>query len=131
MGAQIFGNAPAPVPQPEQEPEDASDTESDSGASSEESLLTAMASTTLEESPWLSAPSYPPLYLSTSSEYVPPPPKSKLPAGTHVEDPNEGDRKGSKDFSWAFEGYENSMNVDEVFERFTQRVGYEGEQCVR
>ena len=31
----------------------------------------------------------------------------------------------------AMEGYENSLDVDQVFERFVRRVSYEGEQCIR
>ena len=89
-----------------------------------------MASTTLNESPWPSAPSYPPFYLSTVSEYLPPPPKPRLPQGVKVEDLGDEDKK-DKDISWAKETYEDSLEVDHVFERFTKRVGYEGEQCVR
>jgi pre-rRNA-processing protein TSR4 len=110
--------------------DDPSDTESDS-ISSEKSLLTAMASATLGDSEWKSAPSYPPLYLSTASEYLPPQPKPKLPQGAHVTDPAEDDGKGNKDMSWVSEAYEDSLEMDHVFERFMKRVGYEGEQCVR
>ncbi|KAF8885017.1 programmed cell death protein 2 [Infundibulicybe gibba] len=140
LGAQIFGGSnPAPAPEPESrveedeeeegEEEDVSDTES------EKSLLTAMASTTLSESAWKAAPLYPPLYLSTSSEYLPPQPKLKLPPGAQISDPLEDDNGGKKgkdkDISWASEAYENSLELDHVFERFMKRVDYEGEQCVR
>ncbi|EDR05642.1 uncharacterized protein LACBIDRAFT_302768 [Laccaria bicolor S238N-H82] len=138
FGAQVFGNVDVPTPEselkstkadvPPDEDEGTSDTESDSG--SEKSLLTAMASTSMDESPWKSAPSYRPLYLSTASEYLPPLPKPKIPAGAQIVDPDE-EGKGGKDTSWTSEAYENSLNVDNVFERFTERVGYEGEQCVR
>ncbi|KIK65701.1 hypothetical protein GYMLUDRAFT_39202 [Collybiopsis luxurians FD-317 M1] len=91
-----------------------------------------MTNTTLEESPWKAAPSYiPPLYLSTASEYLPPQPKPKIPPGTQISDPAADEGGGGKDISWAFEPYENSLEVDQVFERFTKRVGYEGEQCIR
>ncbi len=86
-----------------------------------------MTSATLEESPWKAAPAYSPLYLSTASEYLPPQPKLKVSA--QVSEP--GSEDGGKDISWAFEPYENSLEVDQVFERFTKRVGYEGEQCIR
>jgi pre-rRNA-processing protein TSR4 len=89
-----------------------------------------MTKTTLEESPWKTAPAYSPLYLSTASEYLPPQPKSKIPPGAQVVS-EPGADEGGKDISWAFEPFENSLEVDQVFERFTKRVGYEGEQCIR
>lgn len=135
LGVQIFGDTPSPKPLSTQQPgedaaadEDFSDADSDS---SENSLLTALATTTLTESPWKSAPSYPPIYLSTTSEYLPPQTKSKLPLGTKIEDPSEEDGKGGQNISWASEAYENSMETDYVFDRFTKRVGVSGEQCIR
>ncbi|KAF8159766.1 programmed cell death protein 2 [Crassisporium funariophilum] len=148
MGAQIFGGASVPEiaapvsetettttitkadePSNDEDDDDVDDASSDSG-SSETSLLTAMASTTITESPWRSAPTYPPLYLSTVGEYLPPQPKAKLPKGVQVTELGDEDKK-DKDMSWAPETYENSLDLDQVFERFTKRVGYEGEQCVR
>ncbi|KAK7445469.1 hypothetical protein VKT23_014887 [Stygiomarasmius scandens] len=123
LGAQIFGGAPQ---EDQDQGDDVSDTES---TSSEESLLTAMASATLEESPWRHGPSYPALYLSTSSEYIPPPPKSKAPTKDQLMDSFSGG--DNKELSWISEAYENSLDVDSVFERFSKRVGHEGEQCVR
>ncbi|KAF8998586.1 programmed cell death protein 2 [Cyathus striatus] len=142
LGAQIFGGPLSPVNDSEksdkkeknetQEVDHESDAESESEESeSENSLLTAMASTTLTESPWTDAPTYPALYLSTVSEYLPAQQKQKLPPGAQVIDPSEGDGKGGKELSWMSEAYENSLDVDHVFERFTKRVEYEGEQCVR
>ncbi|KAJ7090578.1 programmed cell death protein 2 [Mycena crocata] len=129
LGAQIFGDsAPSATAPVEAEGEDqTSDAESDS----DEELLTALAATTLEESPWRSAPSYPPFYLSTCSEYLPAQPKLKLPQNVQVVDPPDDSGKGGKDVSWISEAYENSLDVDQVFERFTKRVGFEGDQCVR
>ena len=101
-----------------------SDTESDT------SLLTALASTTISDSTWKSAPSYPPLYLSTIAEYLPPDSKPKLPKGLEVEEFGEGDKK-EKDVSWIKETYEDSLEVDQVFEKFTKRVAVESRQCVR
>ncbi|KAJ6624986.1 programmed cell death protein 2 [Mycena sp. CBHHK59/15] len=131
LGTQIFGDAASPASSsPGRDTEDeTADAEDDT--SSDEELLTAMAATTLEESLWRSAPSYAPLYLSTSSEYLPAPPKLKLPPGVQVVDPFDDSAKGAKDPSWISEAYENSLDVDQVFERFTKRVGYEGDQCVR
>lgn len=130
LGAQIFGDAPVPAATNEKEndetPEEESDTESNT---SEESLLTAMTNTNLDDSAWAAVPAYPPLYLSTASEYLPPKPKPKLPPGAQVSDPVA--EEGGKDISWAFEPYENSLKVDQVFDRFTKRVEYEGEQCIR
>lgn len=136
IGTNIFGVTPPPaLPTPTQSKEDdhgndddLSDVESNS-TSSEEELLTAMASVTVEKSLWKSAPSYPPLYLSTASEYLPPLTKPKLPPG--AQDILADDDKGGKDISWASEAYEDSLEMDHVFERFTKRVAYEGEQCVR
>jgi pre-rRNA-processing protein TSR4 len=142
IGTQVlFGDTsaqPPPAlasPSPHQdEGNNADDTETESASSvSEDELLTAMASATLAESPWTSAPSHPPIYLSTVSEYLPPPPKPKLPPGVKITDPlADDDRKGKDaDISWAAETYEDSLEMDHVFERFIKRVGYENEQCVR
>ncbi|KAG6864622.1 hypothetical protein C0991_008243 [Blastosporella zonata] len=144
IGAQIFGETPPPSTQStepkseevkDDEREDENDDRSDSDDSAtDDELLTAVASVTVSESPWKAAPSYPALYLSTVSEYLPPQSKPKLPPGTQVTDPlDDDDRKGGKDkdISWASEAYEDSLEMDHVFERFTKRVGYEGEQCVR
>ncbi|KAF8661342.1 hypothetical protein AX16_001437 [Volvariella volvacea WC 439] len=126
LGAQIFSSAPSTAPLTG---DDDSDAESEASTSSEKSLLTAMAATTLTESDWVNAPAFDPLYLSTVSEYLPPLPKVKLPAGVEIVDPS--DEKDVKDVSWASEAYEDSMEVDKVFERFNKIVGFEGEQCVR
>ncbi|KAF8223401.1 hypothetical protein L208DRAFT_1445452, partial [Tricholoma matsutake] len=126
LGDQIFGEiAPTPTQAVGHD-----DNDSNSESESDKSLLTAMASATVTDSQWKLAPSYPPLYLSTVSEYLPPQPKHTL-HGPHVTDPAESGEKGSKDISWASEAYEDSLEMDHVFERFTKRVGYEGEQCVR
>lgn len=102
---------------------------SDGDVDDEEDLVTAMAATTLATSDWAKAPSYPALYMSTTSEYLPPAPKSNIPVAEEV---LEGvDEKKSKDTSWTLEGYENSLDVDHAFERFSKRVGYEAEQCIR
>jgi len=112
------------------EGDDEDDSDSDSGSTEGEDLITAMAAVKVEESPWQNAPSYPPLYLSTVTEYLPPQPKPRLPKGVTVEDLGDEDKK-DKDISWAKETYEDSLDVDEVFERFMKRAGYESEQCVR
>ncbi|RDB15771.1 putative 20S rRNA accumulation protein 4 [Hypsizygus marmoreus] len=141
LGAHVFGSTSTPTPpnppvptqakEKDASPNDAKDDDSDAGSDSEEELLTALASVTVEESPWKSAPSYPAFYLSTTSEYLPPQPKPKSLPGARVSDPPEDDGKGGKDISWASEAYEDSLEMDHVFERFTKRVGYENEQCVR
>jgi pre-rRNA-processing protein TSR4 len=96
----------------------------------EEELVTAIAAATLEDSQWLKTPVYKALYLSTCSEYLPPASKSKLPSGVKVEDQDE--RSGGKDSGgFAPEGYENSLDTDHVFDRFSSRVAHEPEQCVR
>jgi len=136
MGAQIFGHISTETEthsalgsNEDGSDKDDDDMQSDS-ASSERSLLTALASVSIAESPWRSAPSYPALYLSTVGEYLPPQTKHKLPKGIQVTELGEDERK-DKDVSWTTETYENSLEMDHVFERFTKRVGHEGEQCVR
>jgi pre-rRNA-processing protein TSR4 len=136
MSAQIFGHIPTAqrsngrtsVEKVEGSEND-EDTQSDS-ASSERSLLTALASVTIAESPWRNAPSYPTLYLSTVGEYLPPQAKPKIPKGIQVMELGDEEKK-EKDVTWATETYENSLEMDHVFERFTKRIAYEGNQCVR
>lgn len=128
FGNQIFGKATA-TPQnsntEKDEENEESEHESDIESSDAESLVVALASTRLAESPWASVPSHPPLYLSTVSEYIPAHPSSS----SQREESSTAITTSSSD-GWS-EVYENSMNLDQVFERFTKRVGYEGEQCVR
>ncbi|KNZ80136.1 Programmed cell death protein 2-like [Termitomyces sp. J132] len=141
IGAQMFGDTSPPLtgsaepkPNKNDECDNENDDASDDESSSEDELLTAMASVTVTDSPWKTAPSYPPFYLSTVSEYLPPQLKSKVPPGTQITDRlvNEGSKGDKdKDISWASEAYEDSLEMDYVFERFTKRVAYEGEQCVR
>lgn len=69
-------------------------------------------------------PAYPPLYLSTISEYLPPEPKAKGNV-------NVDDRLGDGKPKGGLEAYENSMNLDEIFSRFAKRVECEGKQSVR
>jgi len=91
-----------------------------------EDLAEALAKTTLNDvyAVWKDMPSYPPLYMSTVSEYLPPEPKAK---GNITVDDGLGDGKTKR----GLEAYENSMNVDEAFSRFTKRVECEGDQCIR
>ncbi|KAJ3555516.1 hypothetical protein NM688_g2531 [Phlebia brevispora] len=133
FGEQIFGSLSTPAISEDKDEvtaEAASDRSADSESDSEdEALITAMASTTLETSEWKNAPTYNSLYMSTVTEYLPPAPKTKLPPEARADAADDGAE--SKSNTWAFEGYENSLDVDHVFERFTKRVGYEGEQCIR
>lgn len=89
-------------------------------------LAEALAKTALNDTyaVWKDMPSYPPLYLSTISEYLPPAPKAKT--GINVDD-GLGDSKAKG----GSETYENSINVDDAFSRFTKRVECEGGQCIR
>lgn len=135
LGAQLFGSAPE---EPKAEPtsevptlsehddddEAGSDAESSSSASS---LVVALASTTLEDSPWAEAPVYAPQYLSTVSEYITPPREKKAAKATEDALADEQDAKGT----WTAEKYENSLDTDRVFDRFNARVAAEAEQCVR
>ncbi|KAI0955134.1 hypothetical protein AcW1_006806 [Taiwanofungus camphoratus] len=134
-GSQVFGKASL-TPPPEDTEEVAqdhasspSDDESDSTDDVGADLADSMAAASLENSPWAAAPAYSPLYLSTVSEYLPPAPKVKVPSSADFDVDDDG--RKAKDSGWAMEGYENSIEVDHAFERFTKRVGYEGEQCLR
>ncbi|KAI0331510.1 hypothetical protein GY45DRAFT_1404960 [Cubamyces sp. BRFM 1775] len=142
LGSQIFGGASEPATEPTQtdpaERDGSSDDEHASGSESgtededeDDSLVAGMQSASLEDSPWKAAPAYPPLYLSTVAEYLPPPPKVKVPAGATVDPDDDKASKGKDSGGWDFEGYENSLDVDHAFERFSRRVSYEGEQCLR
>ncbi len=136
MGNQIFGNAPVPaVALPpvltNEEEELANSDGEDSGNESDtsaQSLIVALASTNLEDSEWRTAPAYTPFYLSTASEYLPPLPKTKLPANAQVIDPDTQDKN---DPIWNSEAYENSLEIDNVFDKFAKRVSHESEQCLR
>ncbi|KAF7798001.1 hypothetical protein EIP86_009211 [Pleurotus ostreatoroseus] len=110
--------------------DDDSEAEDDDDDDDDEALATALASTTLETSEWKDAPAYAALYLSTVAEYLPPAPKAKLPPAE--DEHGDGDDKGGKaKDGWNMEGYEHSLDVDHVFERFAARVAHEGAQCIR
>ncbi|CCM00384.1 uncharacterized protein FIBRA_02414 [Fibroporia radiculosa] len=139
LGSQVFGSPlPSKVPTELELADDPPSDESESEVSDEDGtgnevdhveLAAHMSNTVLDDSVWSAAPAYRPLYLSTVSEYLPPARKTKVPAAADIDDDDDG--KKDKGGSWTVEGYENSMEVDHVFERFTRRVGYEGEQCLR
>lgn len=135
LGSQVFGKASLtpPLEDTEEVAQDhassPSDDESDSTDDVGADLADSMAAASLENSPWAAAPAYSPLYLSTVSEYLPPAPKVKVPSSADFDVDDDG--RKAKDSGWAMEGYENSIEVDHAFERFTKRVGYEGEQCLR
>ena len=149
-----------PVSDPESEDEsEASDSDSeserDADADATPPLLSAPAHSPDASSPWLSAPAYtPPLYMSTAYEYVPPAPRQKIPqdaldssaVGGQFDESvldgpaksKKGETKREKDAekdakAWdsAMEGYEDSLELDKVFEKFAKIAGYEGEQCIR
>ncbi|KAG2011609.1 hypothetical protein CC2G_011703 [Coprinopsis cinerea AmutBmut pab1-1] len=131
LGAQIFGQASPPPFQSDvtdgnaDEGDSGSESDEDDDSASEKSLLTAISTVSIADSAWKSSPAYPPLYLSTISEYLPAQAKPKVPSTAEVVDP------AGKDGSWLSEAYENSMNTDQAFDRFSQRVEAEPEQCVR
>lgn len=129
---------PPPDSDSEDENDDPEETNSEDDFGSEVSVLAAPANVPSSSSPWLAAPAYEPAhYLSTSSEYVPPAPKVKTPAvildddrEARVGKSKKAEAKAEKDAKWE-EGYEDSMEVDKVFEKFARTAGYEGEQCIR
>ncbi|KAI0691233.1 programmed cell death protein 2 [Cytidiella melzeri] len=111
--------------------DDESDEDEDEDERDEdEALVTALAAATLDSSAWASTPAYDVLYLSTIAEYISSASKPKVPKEAQVDEDCLETRK-SKDSTWATEGYENSLEIDHVFERFSKRVGNEGEQCLR
>jgi pre-rRNA-processing protein TSR4 len=123
LGSKTESNSQPSSPQPEYPPssEDEDESRTSSKESSTASLLVAPTSQHVT-SPWGSAPAYSPLYLSTISEYLPPPPTQ--PNQTPV------DEKTSGDWS-AFESYESSLSLDPVFIKFTAHVSHEPTQCIR
>jgi pre-rRNA-processing protein TSR4 len=110
-------------------PDESMDSDDDSAStSSAASAIVALASVTLVDSLWQSAPSYPPQYLSTANEYIPPPNKTRDEPTSGIIDDNEVTQEGH---NWAPEKYENSMHTDHVFDRFNERTAHEPQQCVR
>ena len=108
--------------------EESTDVDDDkaSTSSSTSSVVVALASATLADSLWQSAPSYPPQYLSTVGEHIPPSNKA-LVEPTTVDD----DGVNQEGHPWASDAFENSLNTDHIFDRFNERAAYEPQQCVR
>lgn len=147
LGSQLFGGSISNAFEPsriqeevevnvDDNAEDAEDTDDEGlnteASSSSSELVTALAAITLPDSPWKASPVHlPSQYLSTVSEYLPPTPKEAVSKGVQMQDSFENDDDKKKDVTWAFEGYENSLEVDQVFERFLKRVQCEGSQCLR
>ena len=132
LGSKVFGSDSSPGE------DEGGSSSSDEAVSDEEDveeppddaeLVARMAATTLDDPKWSETPAYDALYLSTTPEYLPPAKKVKLPKEAEVDEDDEGGK--TKGGGWGLEGYENSIDVDHAFERFTKRVGYEGEQCIR
>lgn len=127
VGSDLFGSQPATHEDttttiPNESNTADSDTES---TNTESSIVVALASATLSDSSWGTAPTYPPLYLSTISEYfIPEKPSKKTSPEDAIEDTEGGG-------TWSAEKYENSMEIDQVFDRFNRRVSAQAEQCVR
>ena len=110
-------------------PDESIDSDDDSAStSSVSSAIVALASVTLVDSLWQSAPSYPPQYLSTANEYIPPPKKAPDEPTAEVVDDNGVTQERH---AWASEMFENSMHTDHVFDRFNERASHEPQQCVR
>jgi pre-rRNA-processing protein TSR4 len=96
--------------------------------SSASSVILALASVTLVDSLWQSAPSYPPQYLSTANEYIPTPNKASDELTEGIVDDGRDTQEGHPGSS---EKYENSMNTDHLFDKFNQRAAHWPQQCVR
>ena len=140
LGTAIFGQPEPEEPKGEDEAGHTESNKADGEASDDsdsdeqdedDSLVTAMATASLDSSAWASVPAYDVLYLSTIAEYLPPAPKPKIPKEVQINEDDIEAEGRSKDATWASEGYENSLDIDHAFERFSKRVACEGEQCLR
>jgi hypothetical protein len=130
LGSELFGDSSG-VPSPHSEdPADDSNTNDeyeDDDASSTSSIVVALASTTLSDSQWITSPAYSPIYLSTTSEeYLEPEVEGTDNLSAITLDDSQDNRDG-----WASEKYENSLEIDHVFDGFSRRVAAEAHQCVR
>jgi len=105
-----------------------SDDDGASTSSSASSVVVALASATLEDSLWRSAPTYSPQYLSTVGEFIPPSNKAPHERAAVIGDDSGPSQEGHP---WTTEKYENSMRTDHVFDRFNERTAHESQQCVR
>lgn len=132
-----FGNeAPAPSvatkalrKEPDEEEEEEESSSEDEEASPDIISLTKdMEKTSFGPSvDWSTLPQYKPIYLETESEHLPPPAKPKTSDKNVVVTTG----KGSGGDEWGKEMWEESQNVDDIFVRFTARVGVHPKQCVR
>jgi len=104
------------------------DDDSASTSSSVSSVVVALASATVADSSWLSAPLYLPQYLSTVDEYIPPSNKAPDEPTTGHDDDDGFNQEGHP---WASEQYENSVPTDHIFDRFNERAAHQPQQCVR
>lgn len=86
-------------------------------------LADALHDTTLDLSKWQSMPSHSPNYLATVEEVLTSSTEPKLVGGQTTGDGGDGGAGP--------ETYENSLDTDQLFERFSRRVANEGEQCIR
>ena len=97
------------------------------GPSSKENSVISRPVAAAGKSEWIQVPSHNSTYLATVSEYVKPPNSSGMKVDTSlIKDLDEKVAGG-----WNTEVYENSLDVDRLFERFVERVSNEYEQCVR
>ncbi|KAL7418104.1 programmed cell death protein 2 [Mrakia frigida] len=93
---------------------------------------------------WSTVPSYPPVYLSTQTEYIPKPRLSKAQkaaqaASLAATSPGAAESglaalAGKKPVDWDTEGYVKGSGIpgaDELFERFLDRLSSEPEQVIR
>jgi len=89
----------------------------------------SLAKASLGDKPeWENVPHYSATYLSTVNEPLPPP-VANSKSQSKLEDEVLGSEVAPS--GWTTEGYENSLAVDMVFEKFTKRVSLDPEQCVR
>ncbi len=110
-------------------PDESIDSDVDSAStSSVSSAIVALASVTLVDSLWQSAPSYPPQYLSSANEYIPPQNIASDEPAARLIDDNGVTQEGHP---WISEKYENTIHTDHIFDKFNERTAHEPQQCVR
>lgn len=98
----------------------------------------------LPSAAWSTLPSYPPVYLSTQTEYIPKPRLSKAQKAAQAESlaatsPGAAESglaalTGKKPVEWDTEGYVKGSGIpgaDELFERFLARLSSEPGQVIR
>lgn len=112
----------------QKQPEKVKSAESESKNKVQEDDVTALADelhdVSLDTSQWDSLPSHPAKYLATIDEVITTT-TARAMSKEYTDDASVGGEVTGPEL------YENSLDTDPLFDRFTRRVSNEGEQCVR